>query len=323
MLFPSSLSKEPNVGRRPATLGSGSDGFIIVAVLWILAALATLVSIYAIYVTNSAFAISASTQAIAVDPLAVGGVELAAYQLSAKQGKRPTAGKFSARIGTARIAVAFVTEAARIDLNAAPKELLTGLFTGFGATPFDASGYAHRIIAWRTKTPAQGNVDVDTEDSLYRSVGLKYGPRHAAFVHIGELWLIYGIPPVMIERALPYVTVYSGQAGIDILDAAPQVIAALPNMTPQDVQRILAARNAGTLDQETLAQLIGGRSENDGQAGGNTFRVGVRVELESGRYSGAEAVILLPADGVDPYRVLSWRNAFDGTTDQAMDFGGR
>jgi general secretion pathway protein K len=69
---------------------SGDEGFIIVAVLWILAALAALVSIYAIYVTNSAIAVSANSDAIFADPLAAGGVELAVYQLiSTARDKRP------------------------------------------------------------------------------------------------------------------------------------------------------------------------------------------------------------------------------------------
>jgi general secretion pathway protein K len=311
---------------KPQRSRSGDDGFIIVAVLWILAALATLVSIYAIYVTNSAIAVSASSDVILADPLVTAGVELAAYQLvGVQRDKRPTVGNFTARVGTARLAVAFLTEAARIDLNTASKELLTGFFTGLGAMPFDASGYADRIIAWRTKSPAQSVVDTDPENSLYRSVGLSYTPRHAPFVHTGELWLVYGIPPALIGRALPFVTVFSGQAQIDVLDAAPQVIAALPNMTPQALQRILAARDAGALDQATLADLMGGGAGQGGgaQQAGKAFRVGVRIDYENGRRSGAEAVILLPDDGPDPYRVLSWRNAFDGATDQAMDFGGR
>src|SRR5882672_2336936 len=107
---------------------SGSDGFIIVAVLWILAALATLVSIYAIYVTNSAIAVAASGDAIIADPLVSAGVELTAYQLLGQTDQtRPAIGQFTARVGAAQLAIAFQTEAARIDLNAAPKELLAGL----------------------------------------------------------------------------------------------------------------------------------------------------------------------------------------------------
>src|SRR6202166_1047434 len=157
---------------------SGSDGFIIVAVLWILAALATLVSVYAIYVTNSAIAVAASGDAVIADPLVSAGVELAAYQLLGQvDSTRPGAGQFTARAGTAQLTIAFQTEAARIDLNAAPKELLAGLLAGFGASPLDVGGYVDRIIAWRTKSAAQNVIDTDPENSLYSSAGFTYTPR--------------------------------------------------------------------------------------------------------------------------------------------------
>jgi general secretion pathway protein K len=303
---------------------SGSDGFIIVAVLWILAALATLVSVYAIYVTNSAIAVVASGDSTIADPLVSAGVELAAYQLLGQPDQtRQAVGNFSARIGTAQLAIAFQTEAARIDLNAAPKELLAGLLVGFGASPLDAGDYADRIVAWRTQIAAQ-NIDTDPENSLYRSAGLTYTPRHAPFAHVGELWLVHGIPPVLIERILPFVTVFSGKAQVDVMDAAPQVIAALPGMTPEIMQAIVAARDAGGLDRNSLADLLRGAGQGAAAAdAGKSFRVGVRVSFDNGRRSAAEAVILLPDDGPVPYRVLSWRNAFDGTTDQPMDFGRR
>ena len=236
---------------------SGSDGFIIVAVLWILAALATLVSVYAIYVTNSAIAVAASGDATIADPLVSAGIELAAYQLLGQTDeKRPTIGQFTARVGTAQLTIVFQTEAARIDLNAAPKELLAGLLAGFGASPLDVGGYADRIIAWRTKTAAQNVIDTDPENSLYSSAGLSYTPRHAPFTHVNELWLVQGIPPALIERMLPFVTVFSGKAQVDVIDAAPQVIAALPGMTPEIVQAIVTARDAGTLDRKSLPDLL-------------------------------------------------------------------
>jgi general secretion pathway protein K len=303
---------------------SGNDGFIIVAVLWILAALATLVSVYAIYVTNSAIAVVASGDAIIADPLVAAGVELTAYQLLGQTDeKRPAVGQFTARVGAAQLAIAFQTEATRIDLNAAPKELLVGLLVGFGASPLNAGDYADRIIAWRTAAAVQ-NIDTDPENSLYRSAGLGYTPRHAPFTHVSELWLVQGIPPVLIERMLPFVTVFSGKAQVDIVDAAPQVIAALPGMTPEIVQAIVAARDSGLLDRKSLPGLLGGVGEGAGATdAGRSFRVGVRVGFDNGRRSAAEAVILLPDDGPVPYRVLSWRNAFDGTTDQPLDFGRR
>jgi general secretion pathway protein K len=305
---------------------SGNDGFIIVAVLWILAALATLVSVYAIYVTNSAIAVTASGDAIIADPLVSAGVELAAYQLiGAKKEDRPAVGNFTASVGTARLTVAFQTEAARIDLNAAPKPLLSGLFAGFGAPPLNADSYADRVVAWRTPAAGQSS-DNDPETSFYRSAGLTYTPRHGPFVHVSELWLVHGIPPALIERALPYLTVYNGKPTVDIIDAAPQVIAALPGMTPQTLQGVLAARASGNLDKNSLPSILGNGNSGEAAAStdpGKSFRVGVRIDFANGRRSASEAVILLPDDGPVPYRVLSWRNAFDGATDQPQDFGRR
>jgi general secretion pathway protein K len=302
---------------------AGSEGFILVAVLWMLLALATLVTVYAAYVTRSAFAVSANSDAIMAEPLLSAGVELAAYRLvGVKANERPATGQLSARVAAARLSVAFQTEAARIDLNAAPKELLAGLFTALGAAAADAGVFADRIIAWRTPAGQQG-VDSNPENSLYRSAGLGYTPRHGPFVHVEELWLVYGIPQAFVQRALPLVTVFSGQGQVDALAAAPEVIAALPGMTPEILQAVLTARNAGGLDETSLKQLMGNSAAALAAAtGGKVFRVGVRVDFANGHRSAAEVVILLPDDGPAPYRVLSWQNAFDGAADQPRDFGG-
>jgi general secretion pathway protein K len=319
-----------SIATRSTIAKSGSDGFIIVAVLWILAALATLVSVYAIYVTNSAIAVTASGDAVIADPLVTAGVELAAYQLLGQKNEtRQAAGKFTARVGSAQLAVVFQTEAARIDLNLASKELLTGLLLGFGAPPLEAGGYADRIVAWRTPAAGQAagqNIDTDPESAFYRSAGLSYIPRHGPFAHVEELWLVHGIPPALIERMLPFVTVYSGRGQVDVIDAAPQVIAALPGMKPETVQAIVAARDAGALDRASLPGFLASAGEGAGASApqaGKTFRVGVRVAFDNGRRSAAETVISLADDGPVPYRVLFWRNAFDGTTDQPLDFGRR
>src|SRR5258708_8285087 len=128
-------------------------GFIVVAVLWILAALSALVLIYLTYVTNTAVVVAASTDRVQSDALVTAGVELAAYQLTAvKQDARPSSGTFNARMGAARVAVTFRSEAARIDLNSAPMGLLAGLIIGLGGTPSNAADYADRIVAWRAAT---------------------------------------------------------------------------------------------------------------------------------------------------------------------------
>ncbi|MDB5575024.1 MAG: hypothetical protein JWR80_200, partial [Bradyrhizobium sp.] len=250
-----------------------------------------------------------STERVQSDALVTAGVELAAYQLTAvRQDGRPSSGTFNARMGAARLSVTFRSEAARIDLNAAPKGLLAKLMVGLGASEANAASYAERIMAWRASTEAG---DDDPENSFYRTMGSAYVPRHAPFPAAEELWLVRGIPPLVVEKMLPFVTVFSNLASVNILDAAPQVVAALPGMTPENLQAVLAQRGDPALDPRSLLAIAGG--EGATLAGARAYRITVGVELGSGRRSGAEVVILLLDSGNEPYRVLSWRNASDGS----------
>jgi general secretion pathway protein K len=285
-------------------------GFIVIAVLWILAALSALVLIYLTFVTNTAVVVAASTDRVQSGALVTAGVELAAYQLTAvKADSRPSSGTFNARMGASRVSVTFRSEAARIDLNAAPKALLAGLIIGLGGASANAADYADRIIAWRA--PTETGED-DPETSSYRTAGIAYAPRHAPFPTAEELWLVRGIPASVVERMLPFVTAFSNMPSINIQDAAPQVVAALPGMTPDRLQAVLAQRGDPRFDPRALPGLAGGEAATLGVS--RAYRMTVAVDFDSGRRTAAEVVILLLEEGDEPYRVLSWRNAADGST---------
>src|SRR5919198_4114932 len=141
---------------------AASDGFVLVAVLWILSAFAALAAIYSIYVANTAMAVAGSDDAVEAEALMSASLELTAYQLiDMPEESRPTRGAFNFRLGRANVAVEFCSEAARIDLNEAPKELLSGLFVALGAQQDEAAQYADRIIGWRT-TPQNGAQNTET-----------------------------------------------------------------------------------------------------------------------------------------------------------------
>ena len=140
------------------------------------------------------------------------------------------------------------SEAGRIDLNAASKELLAGLFTTLGARPAAAEFYAERIVGWRTSVNPQGQ---DTETSTYRTAGRTLWSSPGPFPHTGELSLVLGLPEFFVERALPFVTVYSGQGQINIFDSAPEVIAALTRDDAARLHRVLAQRDAGRQNAPT------------------------------------------------------------------------
>ncbi|MDQ0503331.1 type II secretion system protein GspK [Xanthobacter agilis] len=266
----------------PRTRPSGDDGFILVAVLWILIALATFAAAYAVYVAATVRSAVALEEEVAARPLARAALELTAFRLLAQsRDERPTRGGFSFRMGSAQIRVGFVEDTARIDLNAAPHELIAGLFSALGATPDAADGFARHVVAWRSSDPEDAPPE---EAALYRDAQLGYAPRGAPFVHADELWRVAGLPPDLVAAALPHVTVFSGQAQVHPANADPVVQAA-----------------AGTRRADP---------GDDGPAPlpGHTdaVRVTIGMDFDSGRHRTIEAVILLRESGDTPYRILAW-----------------
>lgn len=295
-----------------ASPGRSRDGFIVVAVLWMLGALATLASIYAVYVINTATAMGVNDQRVQAEGLMTAALELTTYRLTATDAdNRPSRGEFAFRLGRAAVAVDFRSEAGRIDLNSAPKELLAGLFAGLGAKYSNAEYYAERVIGWRTaQDPDQRN----EEASAYRTAGLAYGPRQGPFGHVGELTLVLGLPPFLVERALPFVTVFSGRAEVNIVAAAPEVVAAVPGMTADRLYAVLSQVGRGPQNAQFLQRLVGDQSGITIEAG-KTARVAVRMDFDIGHRVRGEAVILLGTNEAgEPFRVLSWRDDFDGPT---------
>jgi general secretion pathway protein K len=283
----------------------GEDGFIVVAVLWVLLALATLASIYSIYIANSAMALSATDDGIQTQALVSSSLELTAYRLLAPdKDKRPIAGRFQFRLGRAVVAVNFSPENARVDLNAAPKPMLAALFGTLGVQNQDAERYADRIIGWRTAPkPGQANA----EDPLYLSAGLSYAPRGAPFAHVDELWLVQGLAPAFIDRVMPFVTVYSGRPEINVFSAAPEVVAALPGMTPQRLNGFLDKRDSVPPNADSISSLLGPDQTSATAEGSDVIRVRARIAFDNGRQTTSEVVILMGEDD-EPFRVMYWRD---------------
>jgi len=271
-------------------------------------ALAVLASIYSVYVINTAAGFGPYQERYRAEALATAAIELAAYQLSSAGDKRPLHGDFSFRLGQANVSANFRSEAGRIDVNAAPKELIAGLFSALGAERDAAQAYAGRIVSWRTKAE-KGD---DSEAAAYRRARLKYVPRGAPFPHIDELALVLGLPAPLIERALPFMTVYSGQAQINILDAAPEVVAALPGLSSERVNAVLTARRAAPADGQGLMALLGPAQANATTRGSQAARVAIHIVFDNGHRMSYEVVILVFDEGSQPYSVLSWRDESDG-----------
>lgn len=306
---------------RFASTHEGSDssrhGFIVVAALWLLAALAALASVASAYMAQSAVALTAFDAAPRLEMLSTAGMELAAYELSVPvTAHRPRHGGFGFRLAGSKVTVEYVSENARINLNMASRTMIAGLFAALGAPPEAARQFSDRIVAWRSAPKSNGQ---DEEDALYRAAGMTYLPRRAPFNSVDELSLVLGLPAAMVERALPFVTVYSGIAQVNVLEAAPEVIAALPGMTPTRLEAFLSQRESLPPDNpEFVLGALGGKQTGATVAGSDAYRVRMHIVLPDGRQSRPEGVIMILGPGEkNAYRVLAWRDEIDPRTGRA------
>jgi general secretion pathway protein K len=296
---------------RDNSIASSSErGFVLVAVLWILLALATLVAIFSVYLSATAQTLALDDAALQTQALVSGGLELTAYQLALTDEKdRPASGSFNFRMDDADVSVTFTSEAGRIDLNYAPKELLAALFTELGARKGTAQEDADRIIGWRTK-PAPN--DTSDEASLYAAAGLNYGPRQSLFTHVNELALVVGLPPALVERALPFLTVFNGTSDVDATIAAPEVIAALKDSGQNNADSLGQSTGSsnGPLAATAATDTSTPAQPNTPASKSPCYRVRAIINFSNGRRTASQVVIAL-GDKVEPYRVLSWQDGVE------------
>lgn len=271
----------------------GRDGFVLIAVLWILAALAGLVGAYVAYALTMAQSSDLYLRRVETDAALTGALELAVYDVSHMgKDKRPPEGVLDYRIGDMHAQVRYASETLRLDLNKASLDSLTAFLSEKGGGRAFAEKYAQHILAWREKPGGQA---ATMEDLRYRAAGANYMPRHGPFQSVEELWDVLDLPPEVVAQISPYVTVYGGRAKWEVDPSDP-------------AERQRSGVRPGGASQ---AGAPGSLSPGDAPGGEQTLaptRFDIRVVDPQGRVNAAEVVAIGTRDGDGPYNVLLWRS---------------
>src|SRR5262245_24808761 len=86
----------------------GTEGLILVAVLWILAALAPLASVMSVYVINAASAFTVHDERLQSEALTRAALELTVYQIVRDRQVPATGGSFAFRMHNATVESRFI-----------------------------------------------------------------------------------------------------------------------------------------------------------------------------------------------------------------------
>lgn len=218
-------------------------GFVLIAVLWVSAALALLVAaaVYAVRIdTRQGFAALQSARAQA---LLDGALTLAAAELAADAQQLPLAPTVREyTLEGERIQVDILRTAAFISLNSAPPELLQKLFQhGAGLDEATARQLAARVIDWRDAddTPQPGGA----EAAEYLAAGLA-PPRNGEFLDEADLAQVLGITADVHDKIRPLLIADAGGGGggVNAYAAEAPVLTVLADGNHAQVARLLAVR---------------------------------------------------------------------------------
>jgi general secretion pathway protein K len=127
------------------------------------------------------------------------------------------------RIGEVEVAMSATDEAAKIDPNAASKDVWRALLVAVGVDPARATALAGEIADWRTRTTAStlGGAKID----LYRDRGLPYRSADHPFYSVDEIGLVPDMTPDILARLRPWLSVYHEGNVDDPTGATPAGVA--------------------------------------------------------------------------------------------------
>jgi len=288
-----------------------SGGFALLIVLWTTMLLGVVVAAMLTTTRTEALLTRNLRESARARALAEGGIWLAVHYLAARSaGSGPAShgAAFAYEIGDARVWVAVEDEAGKIDLNAAPGELIRGVFRALGVEDGRAAALADAVLDWRDADSSRR--PGGAEDAEYRRAGLPYLPRNAPFPQVDELRLVLGIDDALFGRAAASLTVHSNRPRIDPWAAPRDVLLAVPGIKVEEVDALLATRAQATQrGTAALPRLSGVSRYIERMPGDETFLVRAQAEVAAGPRTVREAIVRLSPGDDPPYEILLWRAA--------------
>ncbi|MEY2113990.1 general secretion pathway protein GspK [Rhodanobacter sp. FW106-PBR-R2A-1-13] len=283
---------KPALSRLP----SRQRGVALLLVLWACTLLAILLGGYAALARTEGLQARYQFAQTQAHYAAEAGLMRAAYALQDPQPARRWIGDgrpYAFDYDHARVVVSAIDEGGKVDLNAASPEVLRGLFQAAGLKAAEAQAMAGHVLDWRNPIVLEG--DAASRRAAYKAAGRDYGPRGGPFASIEELQMVLGMTPALYRRVAPAVTVWAGTASPDPNTAPPLALAAIPGLTPVQLEQIRAARQRNAADPRLVLN------------NGTTHSIRSEATLADGTRAILRATIRLQAGQAQPYLVLRWQ----------------
>ncbi len=238
------------------------------------------------------------------EALLAAGLEVSGGILSKLDDKTPLTERDTLiSLSTGAVRVHMSDETGRIDINTAPPVVLAALLRSVGAGE-DADTIAQAIDAWRARDQADQAQAAAQSKPKGQSTTPATDNGFRSFTDLRQLLQIPGMRREWLGAILPLTTVF-GSDKVNALTASADVLAALPNAGPAQIDAFLGAR-ARSVTGDRLLQMLGPANDYVKGEGRPVASVILTARLLDGYMAQAYAVVTVVPDDKRPYRVLAW-----------------
>jgi len=300
---------------------SRQKGLALVLVLWVLSLLTIMAGSFALSMRREVSIIAGITDNARALAVAQAGIAMAEMMLlNPEQNLRwRTDGSVyqidytSTAQPMASVRIQMQSEAGKINLNTADQSLLQALMSHAPVDAEQQTKIVNAIQDWRDEDDL---VRLDgAEKNEYQDAGLSYRPPNRPFQAIEELQMVLGMDEEVYKWIEPLITIYSGQAKINLQLAAKDVLLVMPDLDAVLVEEFITARLETAKNDLPMPAfpLSTVQSTTDVQ----TVPVAIVAEalLDDGSSARISAVIKPSDDDRVPFQVLKWqRNTASGAS---------
>ena len=260
-------------------------GIALVIVLWLLVLLTVIAASHARAIRTETRLAANQLDAGKARSLAETGVHHAIMELLVRDEalRWPADGRVNRlRYIDGEVAISIRDARGLVDINKVTATVLDSVLAGTGIDAEQRQALVGATLDWRDKDNLKQISGAEDDD--YRRAGMKWAARDGAFSSIEEFRYVMGMTNALFEQLAPYLTVHSGQAGVN-LDFAPPWLVSVLSAT-QDTPRTGAAATRG----------------------GSVFHVTAWSTSSGGSNASIDLVVRISPRSDPAYTILSWRS---------------
>jgi general secretion pathway protein K len=271
------LSRSRAMGVAGSLLRS-EGGIALVMVLWVMMILMVLVLSFSVMTKTEAGSTFSFKETVRRRLLAQAALERSLMELvfsvahkdddMTLEGKEPI--RFDGRwykgdLGKDRYAFRVADESGKININKMTDLsgiLLNNMLVNLGIEKEQADTIVDSILDWKDGDDLHRLHGA--EDEYYQSLQVPYKARNAPLETIEELLLVKGVTPEILYGTgekpglVNFITIYGTNEKVNVNLAAREVLAAIPGMTEDAVERLMDRREAGIFNNMADVQALAG-----------------------------------------------------------------